>query len=134
MPIAAVVLLTVVPAVCEEIASRGLVTLGLVRRLGAPLAVLISAALFAALHMSLVRALPTGLLGAALAIMAIRSRSVFPSMLAHALNNAIALLVGSGRLDGLGDALERWPDPALAVAAVLSGGGLALLWTGRDRT
>jgi membrane protease YdiL (CAAX protease family) len=130
-PLAAIVVLTLIPAICEEVASRGVLALGLARRLGTAAAVVISATAFAALHMSIVRAVPTGLLGAALAILAIRSGSVVPAMIAHAINNALALLVGTGRLDPVERAIEAHPDLALVIATAASIAGLGIGWRAR---
>lgn len=116
-PLAALILLSLVPAVCEEIAARGLLTLGLRRRLGAAGALLISTVAFAALHLSLVRAVPTAILGLVLGVLALRAGSIVPSMLAHALNNAIALAIATGHLDPVWRAIEAAPDLALVVAA-----------------
>jgi membrane protease YdiL (CAAX protease family) len=125
-PLLAVVLLTVVPAVCEEIATRGLLALGLRPRLGALPAAAITTAAFAALHLSFVRAVPTAILGAALVFLTFRAGSVVPAMIAHALNNAFALLVATGRLDPVADALRLHPDLSLAVATALTVTGLAI--------
>ncbi|MCB9562302.1 MAG: CPBP family intramembrane metalloprotease [Kofleriaceae bacterium] len=127
-PIATIVVLSVVPGLCEELACRGLLGLGLAARLGAPLAIAISAAAFAALHVSLVRAAPTFLLGVILGIVTIRSRSVVPAMLAHALNNLIALSLAAGYLRPLWTAIEAGPDVALGVAIGLVTVGIGIAW------
>jgi membrane protease YdiL (CAAX protease family) len=127
-PLAAIVLLTVVPAVCEEIATRGLLGLGLRRRLGAVAAAAIATAAFVLFHLSLVRAVPTTLLGVALVILTFRSGGLVPAMIAHGLNNAFALLVATGRLDPLARVLAASPDLAVAGAAVLSAAGVGIGW------
>jgi membrane protease YdiL (CAAX protease family) len=131
-PIAALIAITFVPAICEEIAMRGLLALGLRPRLGAILAVAISAAAFALMHMSLVRAVPTAILGVTFATMAVRSRSVVPSMIAHALNNGIALLVTTGRAAPVERAIADHPDLAAVAAAALVVGGLGIARTKRN--
>lgn len=125
-PLAAIALLTLVPAVCEEIATRGLLALGLRPRLGALAAGAIATAAFAAFHLSLVRAVPTAILGAAVVVLVFRSGSVVPAMIAHALNNAFALLIATGRLDPISDAMRVHPDLCLGVAAGLTTAGLAI--------
>ena len=61
------------------------------RRLGVWRAILISSALFAVAHGSLYRFLPTFTLGIMLAFVVLRSGSILCSMIAHALNNGVAV-------------------------------------------
>jgi len=122
----AIVLLSLGPAIGEELATRGVLALGLARRLGGIVAVLISAAAFAALHFSLVRALPTFILGACLATITLRTRSVVPAILAHALNNATAMILATAPPAALVAAIDGAPDVALGVALMLATGGIAL--------
>jgi sodium transport system permease protein len=82
------------PAVCEELLCRGALLFALRPRLGRAGAVLGSALLFALLHLSPYRLLPTFALGALFGAIALASGSIFPSMLAHALNNAAILVAG----------------------------------------
>src|SRR5690606_1170167 len=85
--------LAVTPAVCEEAFFRGLTLSGL-RRLGPWAAIGISALLFGLAHASIYRLLPTLVLGIVLGYAAWRSRSIFCSMIVHAVNNGfIATLV-----------------------------------------
>lgn len=131
-PIVALALLTAVPAVCEEIVARGLLCLGLRRRIGAPLAIAIATVAFAALHVSVVRAVPTAVLGTLLGVLTVRAGSVVPAMLAHAINNGVALLLATGRLDPLGEAIGAAPDLALVAAATLVILGIWTAWPARD--
>lgn len=84
--------LAVVPAVCEELLCRGVLARALAVRIGPTRAVLVSAALFALLHMSPYRLVPTFLLGLSLGAITLASGSVIPAMVLHALNNAAILL------------------------------------------
>ena len=80
-------------AFAEEIAMRGVLMPGLQRRMGNKGAVIITAAVFAAMHGSF-SALPyTFLLGWLLGWMALRSRSLFPAMTFHFVNNAVATVL-----------------------------------------
>lgn len=123
--VATLVAVALVPAVCEEVLFRGLFARGLAARLGAPLAIVISAAAFAAYHCDLVRLAPTFLLGLGLAIIAIRANSILPTMLAHLLNNTCAILVS--RSDAIATPLYQHPVCAGAGAAILTAAGLALV-------
>ncbi len=116
------------PAVCEELLLRGLVLRALRPRIGAVLAVVISAMLFSALHLNLVQLLPTFVFGLLLGYAALRG-GLIVSMIMHALNNAIALLLASGRLDQVGQQLFDAVEVAGPVAALLCSTGLVLLST-----
>ena len=78
-------------AMCEEIAFRGFILTGLRQRFNAWTAILISSLLFALYHMNVFQALPAFVLGVVLAILAVRSKSILPSMLLHFLNNAAVI-------------------------------------------
>jgi membrane protease YdiL (CAAX protease family) len=85
--------LALMPGVLEEIAFRGVLLHGLRKRIrttwGAALA---CGAIFGLFHVSLFRIVPTGLLGVGLALVVLRTRSIYPAILWHALNNALALV------------------------------------------
>lgn len=80
----------VTPAICEELFFRGLVFAGL-KRHGAVVTLLVSALLFALLHGSIYRLLPTFFLGAVMGWARMVTRSIAPGMIVHALNNGIAV-------------------------------------------
>ena len=75
----------------EELFFRGFVLPGLVRRFGVPAAVVLSSGLFALFHVVPGMLVPTFLLGAALAWIYLRTGSIWPSIMAHSLQNALAL-------------------------------------------
>ena len=83
----------VMPAVGEEILFRGFLFGSLRARTGVRKAVLISAAVFAAFHMSLVKLVPTFMLGAAFACILHISGSLYVTAFLHFLNNAVSLAV-----------------------------------------
>lgn len=112
--------LGVLPAVCEEIVFRGVLVQGLATRLVPAAAVGIAAALFAGYHLSLAQLIPTFTLGLVCGTIALRARSVYPTMVAHLLNNAFALLVD--RLAWI----PAHPRISLAAATVLCASGVAL--------
>jgi sodium transport system permease protein len=93
-----VVALALAPAVCEEALFRGLAQPALRARLGGWGAILVTALLFAGFHLSWYRFMPTAILGVALGFLRDRSGSLWPSVLFHAINNTLVLLlVRSGR-------------------------------------
>ncbi|MBI3071072.1 MAG: CPBP family intramembrane metalloprotease [Deltaproteobacteria bacterium] len=87
--------LALLPAICEELAFRGLVLQGLRERLRPIPAAIISSLLFGALHLSPYRFAATFLLGLLLAALALRSRSLLPPILVHAAHNALAITFAS---------------------------------------
>ncbi len=85
--------LAVLPGILEEIAFRGVLLHGLRKALRSPIgAALACGAIFGLFHVSLFRIIPTGVLGIALAAVVIRTGSIYPAMLWHFLNNAMAIL------------------------------------------
>jgi sodium transport system permease protein len=120
------------PAICEELVFRGVLLQGLSRELPMARAVVGSALVFGAFHLSFetfVRFLPTAWLGVLLGWVAWRTRSIVPGMLMHFLNNAsVLLLVANAGVQGyfVGPEGEpRWP--VVALAAILLALGARLL-------
>jgi sodium transport system permease protein len=108
------------PALCEELLFRGLILSGF-RSWGMGRAVLASSLLFAVAHASVYRLLPAGLLGLLFGTLAWRTGSIFPSIVAHAVNNGIAcwLATSPGLVTALGleDPRATFLPLALAGAA-----------------
>jgi len=79
-----------VAPLCEEIFFRGFVFPGLLRRLSLWPAMTLSALLFALAHADLGSFLPLALIGLALAYLRWRTRSLWPCVALHTLNNLVA--------------------------------------------
>lgn len=79
------------PGVVEELLFRGVVLRGLRCRLGPAAAIIITALLFAALHLSPWRFLPQLLMGCLMGWLALRHHSVWPAVAAHAVHNGLVL-------------------------------------------
>lgn len=77
----------------EECLMRGSVLAGLLVRLSPLLAVLLSAALFAVLHMDVRRLLPTLAVGLGAGLLYVRHRSAWPAVASHALHNLVLLVL-----------------------------------------
>lgn len=86
------------PGICEELFFRGALLSGLRRDLPAWRSVTWQALLFGAVHSSIYRFAPTAVVGAVLAGITLRARSVVPAMLLHASYNALALLAAREEL------------------------------------
>ncbi len=118
-----VLFLCVLPGVCEEIAFRGVLVHGLRRRFHPAVLCLVAGAIFGIFHVQLFRLIPTAYLGVVLTAVVLLTGSIFPAMVWHALNNAVALVP---------EYLRLWPEelPGWAPAAGAVGLALAfwILW------
>ena len=81
------------PAVCEEMLFRGFVYHSMKARYRTFVAIGTVAVLFGIYHMSLVKFIPTGLLGLVLCYVVYKTGSIYPSMMMHFINNAFSVLV-----------------------------------------
>ena len=91
-------LVALTPAICEEFVFRGALLQGLNREMPMWRSVTISAILFGIFHLSfetVIRFLPTAWIGMLLGYVVWHTRSLFPSMLMHFVNNALAVLLVS---------------------------------------
>jgi membrane protease YdiL (CAAX protease family) len=79
--------------VAEEIFFRGFLYGGLRARIGPIGAMMVSTVFFSALHFSLDAFVPILVLGLCLAWLYERTGSLYPGMLLHAMNNAVAVIV-----------------------------------------
>jgi len=85
-------LIALLPGICEEVMFRGFVYRFFEHK-NKWYAIWISAAMFALFHLDPYRFIPVIFLGVLLGWLLYRTKSIFPSMLSHALNNATALAV-----------------------------------------
>jgi sodium transport system permease protein len=134
----AIVLFALIPAVCEEFAFRGFILSGLQRGYTTRTSILLSAVMFGILHvlLSLFQQLfPGTLLGLVLGLLAIKSRSIVPGIVFHAINNSLGILVGTyvadpARRESLGwlfrNPAEALFQPVWLVVAVVASVGM--LW------
>jgi membrane protease YdiL (CAAX protease family) len=91
-------LFAVVAPICEETFFRGYVFAALRGRYGRPIAYVGSALLFAVVHLNLPAIVPILVMAMGLAFLYDRSRSVVPGIVAHGLNNAVALMLVYARV------------------------------------
>ncbi len=90
-----VLLVAVVPGICEEISFRGLLLYGLRRRFRPIVLALVVGLIFGLFHVTLFRIIPTAFLGVTLTALALLTGSIFPCIVVHAGNNALAVLAGT---------------------------------------
>lgn len=125
------VTIAALPAICEETLFRGALLRGLATRFHTPVAIGLSALVFSAYHMNVVQLIPTFTLGLVFGLIALRAASSLPTMLAHFVNNSVALLVSRGELPMLATRegsgwFDRHPMLALAGATALTTTGIAI--------
>lgn len=98
----------ITPAVCEEFFFRGFV-LGSLSRFSTVTAVVVSSLLFGLMHvltsnvLMVERFLPTALIGVLLAVIALRTGSIWPGMIFHAIHNGLQFTLNHFR-----DDLRKW--------------------------
>ncbi|MEL7061877.1 MAG: CPBP family glutamic-type intramembrane protease, partial [Acidobacteriota bacterium] len=115
--------IAVMPAVCEEIAFRGVLMHGLRRKLS-PLALcLATAVVFALFHFELFRLLPTMTIGLMLAGVTWLSGSIYPAVVWHGLNNGLAVVAEKREIRL--DEVEPWVSAASVAVLV---GCFAWFW------
>lgn len=114
-----------VPAVCEEVAFRGYLLTGLLKRFRPRTAVLLSSFMFAIFHMNVFQFLPTFFLGVVLGLLTLRSKSLVPAMFFHLLYNAVLILSVPIRGYFEPQQLVTWGPYASAVSLAAA---LAILW------
>ncbi len=118
--------LCVLPGVCEEIAFRGVLLHGLRRKLRPVALALVVGLIFGLFHVDLFRIVPTAYLGVLFTASVLLTGSIFPAMLWHALNNALALSA-----DRLGVPMHEAPPALLAVGAAGLVVAFWILWRTR---
>jgi sodium transport system permease protein len=130
-----VLLLAVMPAVCEELLFRGWVLSALAgerpTRRRAIAAVLVQAAAFAAFHLLPERMPQTFVMGLALGWMTLATRSLLPAVIAHAAHNATPVMLVATATEGdlaalstdVGGGLPHWAVVA-AIGCLIGGGFL----------
>ena len=104
----------------EELFFRGYALPALARSWGPTVAVLLTGAMFSVLHLNKVGFVGLWEIGILLALLRLWSGSLWPSMLCHAANNALA---GTAFLLG-------WEDPAVPPPPLLLAAGAVLLLVG----
>ena len=123
--------LAVLPAICEELIFRGILVRSLATRLSPVVAVVISAVVFSAYHLSVLQLIPTFTLGLVAGALTVRAHSVVPAMTAHMINNAIAILVSRDVIPGASAWIGAHRGPSLAIAGALTATGIAIVVGGR---
>ena len=119
-----VLVMTIMPAIGEELYFRGLIFGSLRHRYPAVWAIVISSFIFGVFHLSLVKILPTGMLGACFAYVAYKSGSIYIGMFLHFFNNLMSAVSME-----YPQQMEKWL-PVLAKEELLTSDIVGLLAVG----
>ena len=90
--ILAFLIIAVMPAICEEILHRGFILTSMRSIKKDWLVVLIMGLIFGIFHMDPVRFLATGILGAALTYVMVKTKNILLPVLFHFINNAVSVI------------------------------------------
>jgi hypothetical protein len=86
------IVVAVVPAICEEFLFRGLVQRSFENSFGRKYSVLLTGCIFGAYHLNPFEFVPLALLGMYLGFLAMRANSLWVSVTGHFFNNAVAVV------------------------------------------
>jgi membrane protease YdiL (CAAX protease family) len=116
-------MLAVVPALCEEVLFRGYVQRQAERSLGIVGGIVFSGLVFGLYHLRLTQVLPLCLLGIYLAYLVWKSGSLWTAVIVHLANNAFSVLLAMfAHQRGITwQAIEAWAVPWYAVVGGLVG-------------
>ena len=124
--IATLILVALLPAVAEEYIFRGCIARSFARK-GYVFAVFMSALLFAIMHGSPLQLVHQFLIGVVCAVLFFATRSLWPPIILHFLNNAIALVLGYVQNRGSAFAVtEAWQYVVMCVVGVAATIGLLI--------
>ena len=130
-PFLAAMVFGVLPAFCEELFFRGFVLSGFVSafrgRGDVARAVVLTSVLFAVFHIFPEKWLPTFLVGLLLGFLAVRTGSIWPGIVAHAVNNASAVLCAYEPIGEFAGSIPSYVSRPAAGLALAVGVGLLLL-------
>ena len=87
------VLMIIVAPLTEELFFRGFVLQGLVKDLGAPIAAIATALVFATFHLQFGSFIPIFILGLILSILFLQTRSIWACIWFHVINNSVAFAI-----------------------------------------
>ena len=121
--------IALVPAVAEEVIFRGVFARALATRFSPVHAIGFSAAVFGLYHLLPAQMISTFCLALALGFLTLRARSAVPAMVAHFLNNTVAVVVARHEVPGLTPWLNTHEPAVLAGTSLLLVSGLALAAT-----
>ncbi len=89
-----IVVISVLPAICEEVFFRGFLLKSFKVDKYPVMAIILTSLLFGIFHMNVLQFVTGLLLGLVLGFVTYKSKSIYPAMILHFLNNATAVVIG----------------------------------------
>ena len=133
-PAVAILLVAVQPAICEEFFCRGFLVAAFRKLKHEWLIILVTAVFFGAIHLDLYSFLPTAIMGAAFAFIALRTQSLLIPMMLHFGNNALSVVLAYAGGEAVSDSAETIQSLSLGMLlsylAFYLGLALFFLWFG----
>lgn len=126
--------IAILPALAEEIVFRGVLARALATQKRLPVVVVVSSAIFGIYHVLPAQVVATFMLGCLLSLLTLRARSIVPAIVAHFLNNAIAIIVSREETSAVSDVMQAHPVVLLGVTVGMLTMGLVLVVPPRDVT
>jgi sodium transport system permease protein len=90
-----ILMIAVLPAIIEELLFRGLFLSSFLKHTRPSTAIIATSLMFAAMHFSLLKLVTTFILGCTFGYVVYRSKSIFPAIFLHFLNNGFSVLVAN---------------------------------------
>ena len=116
-------LVAVSPAICEEALFRGFILSGLRDRVPDWQVIVATGVMFGLFHLSVYRMFGTAVLGMAMAWIVLRTRSIWPAVVFHAVNNGLAVVLAYTVGEGLADDMPASFGVLLLAAGTATLGG-----------
>ena len=117
-----IVVIAILPAICEEFFFRGVILRGLTATMHSVSgAVVVSAIFFSMLHLDIEGFLPRVVLGIILGFLYLKTRSLLYPIIAHATNNAMVVIVTASSDESVKDILSKEaenPGPAMPILSL----------------
>ncbi len=120
--IVSILVIAILPGICEELVVRGVLLPSLADRMARPLAVALSALLFAAIHYDRYRFLFAFVLGVVFGYVRLRTGSLWPSVVAHTAINTLTFALAPYFDD---PSKPYTPQPWLGLACLVTGSAIA---------
>lgn len=90
-----ILMIAVLPAIVEELLFRGLFLSSFLKHTRPSIAIIATSLMFAAMHFSLLKLVTTFILGCTFGYVVYKSKSIFPAIFLHFLNNGFSVLVAN---------------------------------------
>lgn len=122
-PIIAVVSICIVAPIYEEVIYRGIMLKGLSKKYNDKVAIVVSALLFAIMHMNFQQGINAFLLGIVMGYLYTKTKSLYVSIFAHFINNGVGIIISSVLIEFI--KLSKYAE---AVQSFITVAGILLIY------